>query len=48
MDLSRVRLDLEIFVDQWRIKETINVVIGVEDESGASEIPPVMLQRLCV
>ena len=48
VDPSRVLLDLEIFADQWRCQETINVIVRIEDEPGTSEIAPVMLQRLRV
>jgi hypothetical protein len=48
MDLGRRLVDLEIFADQWRFKEAVNIIIGVEDESDASEIAPVKLQRLGV
>lgn len=48
VDLGRVPLDLEIFVDQWRCQEAGNVIVGVEDKPGAGEIAPVKLQPLCV
>jgi len=48
VDPSRVLLNLEIFADQWRCQETINVIVRIEDEPGTSEIAPVMLQRLRV
>src|SRR5687767_12913618 len=48
VDPGRVLVDLEVFADQWRCQEAVNVIVRVKDESGAGEITPVELQRLCV
>lgn len=45
---SRVLLNLEILVNQWRCEEAVNVIIGIEDEPGTGKIAPVKLQRLRV
>ena len=47
VDPGRVLLDLEIFSDQRRCQETVNVIVSVENEPGAGEIVSVKLQRLC-
>lgn len=46
VDLRRAFIDLEVLANQRRAKELFDVVIGVEDDPNARQIPPVLLKRL--